>query len=130
MTKKNSVFSKALSVVLTVVMVFGYVGLLSGVIGKDLFGTAQVAHAATADSYATLQRAINDANNASGTTTITLTGNISQSGSTAALPEITKNVILDFKHKYSDCENNFNPYGLKSIYKRFLLSAKSRNQSM
>ncbi len=49
MTKKNSVFHKALSVVLTVVMVFGYVGLLSGVIGKDLFGTGLTASAVTSD---------------------------------------------------------------------------------
>lgn len=98
MTKKNSVFHKALSVVLTVVMVFGYVGLLSGVIGKDLFGTAQVAHAATANSYDSLKTAINNANNASGTTTIQLTGNIT-GGEVAALPTINKNVILDLNGK-------------------------------
>ena len=94
-TTHNSFFKKALSVVLTVVMVFGYVGLLSGVIGKDFFGTAQVAHAATANSYDSLKTAINNANNASGTTTIQLTGNISETVSRAALPTITKNVILD-----------------------------------
>lgn len=114
MTKKNSVFHKALSVVLTVVMVFGYVGLLSGVIGKDLFGTAQVAHAATANSYATLQNAINSANNTNGTTTIQLTANIT-GGKVAALPAITKNVILDlngysitFESNKTDLGNNDN----------------------
>ena len=50
-TRRYSFNKKALSVVLTVVMVFGYVGLLSGVFGVDLFGTKQTAEAATAGSY-------------------------------------------------------------------------------
>ena len=45
-TRHYSFNKKALSVLLTVVMVFGYVGLLSGVIGTDLFGTKQTAEAA------------------------------------------------------------------------------------
>ena len=50
-TKHNSFSKKALSVLLTVVMAFGYIGLLSGVFGLDLFGTKQTAEAATAGDY-------------------------------------------------------------------------------
>ena len=48
-TKRNPFTKKALSLLLTFVMVFGYVGLLSGVIG-DPFGTAQTADAITSQS--------------------------------------------------------------------------------
>ena len=50
-TTHNSFSKKALSVLLTVVMVFSYVGLLSGVFGLDLFGTKLTADAATAGKY-------------------------------------------------------------------------------
>lgn len=50
-TRRYSFNKKALSIVLTVVMVFGYVGLLSGVFGVDLFGTKVTADAATAGKY-------------------------------------------------------------------------------
>ncbi|MBQ6119493.1 MAG: InlB B-repeat-containing protein, partial [Clostridia bacterium] len=46
---KHSFFKKALSLLLTVVMVFGYAGLLSGLIGNDLLGTKQTAEAAVGD---------------------------------------------------------------------------------
>lgn len=53
-------------------------------------------YAATANSYDSLKTAINNANSAGGTTTITLNGNISTTTSLAALPEITGDVIFDF----------------------------------
>lgn len=50
-TKHYSFNKKALSVILTVIMAFSYVGLLSGVFGLDWFGTKQLAYAATAGNY-------------------------------------------------------------------------------
>ena len=52
-TRHNSFSKKALSVVLTLMMAFGYVGVLSGVIGADLFGTKQTAEAMTSQSQGT-----------------------------------------------------------------------------
>lgn len=52
-TRHNSFSKKALSVVLTLVMVFSYVGLLSGVFGADLFGAKQTANAMTSQSQGT-----------------------------------------------------------------------------
>ena len=46
-TRKNTMTKKVLALVLTVVMALGYVGLLSGLVGKDLFGTGLTANAAS-----------------------------------------------------------------------------------
>ena len=51
-TKRNPFTKKALSLLLTFVMVCGYVGLFSGLIGNDLLGTKQTASAALAEQYA------------------------------------------------------------------------------
>ena len=50
-TKQHRLWRKALSLVLTVLMVGGYVGLFSGLIGNDPFGTKQTADAADATVY-------------------------------------------------------------------------------
>lgn len=50
-TRHNSFTKKAVSLALTLMMAFSYVGLLSGVFGLDLFGTKQTAEAATAGTY-------------------------------------------------------------------------------
>ena len=92
--KHASTTRKALSVLLSVLMVFGYVGLLSGLPGLVKSSAATV----SVNSYEALRSAINTANSASDTTTIQLSGNISV-GEVAALPAITKSVILDL-HGY------------------------------
>ena len=93
---KASKTQKALSVFLSILMVFGYVGLLSGV--RELIPQASAA-TITVNSYNALSSAITTANGASDTTTIQLSGNIS-TGEVAALPTINKNVILDL-HGYN-----------------------------
>ena len=96
MKNRNSVFKKALSVLLTALLVFGTVSL--GIVFPE---TKITAHAATynANSYDTLKTAINNANSQSGQSVIKITGDISTSTLVAALPTITKNVVLDLNGK-------------------------------
>ena len=67
-TKQHRPWRKALSLALTVLMVGGYVGLFSGVIGNDLFGTKQAAQALGITSQS------------SGSYTFKVTFNISKNG--------------------------------------------------
>lgn len=46
---RHFIKKKALSLLLTFIMAFGYAGLLSGVVGNDLFGTKLTTHADTWD---------------------------------------------------------------------------------
>lgn len=96
MKNRNSVFKKALSVLLTALLVFGTVSL--GIVFPE---TKITAHAATynANSYDTLKTAINNANSQSGQSVIKITGDISTSTLVAALPTITKDVVLDLNGK-------------------------------
>lgn len=94
MKNRNSVFKKALSVLLTALLVFGTVSL--GIVFPE---TKITAHAATytCSTIAQINSAIASANSAgAGTqTVIKLSANISQ-GETAALTAITGNVLFDF----------------------------------
>ena len=94
MKNRNSVFKKALSVLLTALLVFGTVSL--GIVFPE---TKITAHAATytCSTIAQINSAIASANSAgAGTqTVIKLSSNISQ-GETAALTAITGNVLFDF----------------------------------
>lgn len=94
MKNRNSVFKKALSVLLTALLVFGTVSL--GIVFPE---TKITAHAATytCSTIAQINSAIARANSAgAGTqTVIKLSANISQ-GETAALTAITGNVLFDF----------------------------------
>ena len=97
MKNRNSVFKKALSVLLTALLVFGTVSL--GIVFPE---TKITAHAATytCSTIAQINSAIARANSAgAGTqTVIKLSANISQ-GETAALTAITGNVLFDLNGK-------------------------------
>ena len=94
MKNKNSVFKKALSVLLTALLVFGTVSL--GIVFPE---TKITANAATynCNSISAINSAIASANSAgAGTqTVIKLSGDISV-GETSALTAITGNVLFDF----------------------------------
>lgn len=94
MKNKNSVFKKALSVLLTALLVFGTVSL--GIVIPETKITASAA-TVTCSTLAQVNNAIATANSAgSGTQTIIkLTAHISQN-ETAALTAITGNVLFDF----------------------------------
>lgn len=94
MKHTNSVFKKALSVFLCAIMMLSVVSV--GIIMPE---TKITSYAATANSYDTLKSAIETANSAGGTTTITLSGDINDTNSRAALPAITGKVILDLAGK-------------------------------
>ena len=97
MKNRNSVFKKALSVLLTALLVFGTVSL--GIVFPE---TKITAHAATytCSTIAQINSAIASANSVgAGTqTVIKLSANISQ-GETAALTAITGNVLFDLNGK-------------------------------
>lgn len=97
MKNRNSVFKKALSVLLTALLVFGTVSL--GIVFPE---TKITAHAATytCSTIAQIDSAIASANSAgAGTqTVIKLSANISQ-GETAGLTAITGNVLFDLNGK-------------------------------
>lgn len=97
MKNRNSVFKKALSVLLTALLVFGTVSL--GIVFPE---TKITAHAATytCSTISQINSAIASANSAgAGTqTVIKLSANISQ-GETAALTAITGNVLFDLNGK-------------------------------
>lgn len=94
MKNKNSVFKKALSVLLTALLVFGTVSL--GIVFPE---TKTVARAATVtcSTYEQINSAISTANSAGAATQtiIRLSGNISVNEK-AALTAITGNVLFDF----------------------------------
>lgn len=92
MNSKNSIFTKALSVLLTAVMLFGMMAV--GIIIPD---TAVKTYAAEANSISAVNTAISAANSAGANTvtTIKLTADIT-AGETAAFTTITGNVLFDF----------------------------------
>lgn len=91
MKTKHSFVTKALSVVLTAVMMLTMLSV--GFVLPD--GIKASAAIVSVNSYATLNSAIQTANSASGQTTISVTSDISTTGSQNALTTITGNVILD-----------------------------------
>ena len=97
MKNRNSVFKKALSVLLTALLVFGTVSL--GIVFPETKITARAA-TYTCSTIAQINSAIARANSAgAGTqTVIKLSANISQ-GETAALTAITGNVLFDLNGK-------------------------------
>ena len=91
--KKHRMTTKALSVLLTVIMLFTTISV--GIIVPDADLTASAAEV-TVKTWDELRAAINTANSSSGKTTIKIGGLISHKDSSiAALPTITGDVVLD-----------------------------------
>jgi|GEM_PF-1023069 len=94
MTRTHKITHRIMALVLCAVLVLTSGGTgLGSILTSELWDSlAPTAEAATANSASTLKSAIEGAS-ATGTTTIQLTGNITDLSS--ALPQITKNIILD-----------------------------------